>query len=103
VLNGLTGVSRHVRVVCGHEEKGNGDKANFDEHMAEVNAMNPVQFVMRLADRCEAKHRATVAAAPDQKRFLLGWLRRVNRQRKLLGDGTEKPIEPWVYEASGKS
>ena len=92
VLNGLTGVSRHVRVVCGEAEKGNGDKANFDAHIDEVNAMNPVAFVMRLADRCDLKHRATVAAAPDQARFLKGWLNRVNRMRRLLGDGTEKKV-----------
>lgn len=92
VLNGLTGVSRHVRVVCGEQEKGMGDTAHFRPLIKEVNSMNPVQFVMRLADRCDAKHRATVAAAPDQKRFLLGWLNRVNRMRRVLGDGTEKKV-----------
>jgi len=92
VLNGLTGVSRHVRVVCGEAEKGYGDKANFDELIDEVNSMNPVKFVMFLADRCDSKHRATVAADPSQARFLRGWLNRVNRMRKILGDGTTKPV-----------
>lgn len=90
VLNGLTGCSRHVRAVCGQPEKGMGDTAHFDPLIAQVNAMDPVQFVMKLADRCDLKHRGTVAAAPDQKRFLLGWLNRVNRMRRVLGDGTEK-------------
>jgi len=93
VLNGLTGVSRHVRVVCGEAEKGMGDTANFDVLIPEVNSINPVSFVMRLADRCDSKHHRTVAADHTQKRFLLGWLNRVNRMRKVLGDGTTKPVK----------
>jgi lysozyme family protein len=90
VLNGLAGVSRHVRVVLGRGERDGGDASNFNKEIEEINQTNPVAFVMRLADRCEAKHRAHVAADPDQQRFLPGWLNRVNRMRKELGDGTTK-------------
>lgn len=103
VLNGLTGVSRHVRVVTGNPEKGMGDTPHFDPLIDEVNATNPVAFVMRIADRCESKHRSNVSANPSQKRFLHGWLNRVNRMRKELGDGTTKPIEQWIKDASGKA
>lgn len=103
VLNGVTGVSRHVRVVLGLGEFSDGDAANFDRHIDEVNLINPVAFVMRLADRCEAKHRQRVEQDHTQKRFLEGWLNRVNRMRRELGDGTEKPIEQWIKDASGHS
>ncbi|HVI40924.1 MAG TPA: glycosyl hydrolase 108 family protein [Anaerovoracaceae bacterium] len=88
VLNGLTGVSRHVKNVLGRSQD---EKANFDSCIDEINSTNPIAFVMRLADQCEAKHRANVAAHPDQKKFLMGWLNRVNRMRKELGDGTTRP------------
>lgn len=103
VLNGLTGVSRHVRVVTGNEEKSFKDAANFDPLIAEVNSINPIAFIMRLADRCESKHRAVVEADSSQGRFLYGWLNRVNRMRRELGDGTEKAIEQWVKDLSGHS
>lgn len=91
VLNGLTGVSRHVRVVCGKPERS-PDTAHFDPLIPEVNAMDPVDFVMKLADRCDLKHEATVKADPTQRRFLAGWKNRVNRMRRVLGDGTEKKV-----------
>lgn len=84
VLNGLTGVSRHVRVVCGYPEKHFNDAANFDALLSKVNAIDPKSFILRLADRCEEKHRAVVAADPTQKRFLAGWLNRVERMRVEL-------------------
>ncbi len=87
VLNGLTGCSRHVRVVLGYEEKSNGDSANFDGLIAAVNKMDPITFVMKLADRCEAKHRRVVELDRSQARFLKGWLNRVNRMRRELGNG----------------
>lgn len=102
VLNGLTGVSRHVRVVLGHPEK-NPDTAHFLALIDEVNATAPVPFIMRLADRCEQKHRERVAGDKTQARFLHGWLNRVNRMRRELGDGTEKQIEKWIKDASGRS
>lgn len=87
VLNGLTGCSKLVRQTLAATEDG---KANFDEHLHNINTTNPVAFVMRLADFCEAQHRARVISRPDQGVFLKGWLNRVNRMRRELGDGTVK-------------
>lgn len=102
VLNGLTGVSRHVRVVMGRPER-DPDSANFNALIEEVNKTNPVAFIMRLADRCEMKHRERCQQDETQYRFLFGWLNRVNRMRRELGDGTEKPIEQWIKDRSGKA
>jgi len=87
VLNGLLGVSRLVRTALGRAEDGVG---NIDACIADINSTNPIAFVMRLADAAEAQHRARVAAHPDQHVFLAGWLNRVNRMRRELGDGTTK-------------
>jgi type VI secretion system secreted protein VgrG len=89
VLNGLEGVSTHVENVLAEPHDASH---NFDKCIDKVNQTNPVAFVMRLADQCEAAHRRNVAANPSQARFLKGWLNRVNRMRKELGDGTVKAI-----------
>ncbi len=89
VLNGLEGVSTHVENVLGEPHDASH---NFNKCIDKVNQTNPVAFVMRLADQCEAAHRRRVVQDPTQKRFLVGWLNRVNRMRKELGDGTTKKI-----------
>lgn len=90
VLNGLTGCSRLVRQALGELENG---QANFDSQIDIINMTAPTAFVMRLADACEYQHRARVSAHPDQRVFLKGWLNRVNRMRRELGDGTEGSVE----------
>lgn len=89
VLNGLFGSSKLVRQTMGIEENG---RVGFKELFSNINLTNPVAFVMRLADFCEAQHRARVAEKPNQRVFLPGWLNRVNRMRRELGDGTESPV-----------
>lgn len=85
VLNGLEGVSTHVENVLGEPHD---PSHNFNKCIEKINQTNPVAFVMRLADQCEIAHRARAAKDPTQKRFLKGWLNRVNRMRRELGDGT---------------
>jgi len=102
VLGGLTGVSRHVRAIFGFEEHAFDDAPNFLQQMELLNQAIPVAFIMVLADRCEAAHRARVQKDPSQKTFLFGWLRRVGRMRKELGDGSERVIEQWIKDASGR-
>jgi lysozyme family protein len=99
VLNGLTGVSRHVRVVCGEAEKGMGDTPHFDPLIPEVNATNPIAFVMRLADRCDAKHASHIAADPSQKRFEKGWKNRVNKMRRVQWGRGPRGITTQVLRA----
>lgn len=82
ILNGLLGVSRYVREILGEHETG---MPNFIGDIAKVNAQDPVKFVLKLADLCEASHRARVAAHPDQAVFLKGWINRVQRLRDVLG------------------
>lgn len=84
VLNGLLGCSRLVRKTLAVAETG---KAGFDAEMGNINGTNPLAFVNRLADQCEAFHRARVASHPDQGVFLKGWLNRVDRMRRELGGG----------------
>lgn len=82
VLNGLTGVSRHVRNIFPGVQKE--DAPNFFPLMSLVNAHDPHSFVLKLADLCEKAHRRRVEQDPTQQRFLAGWLNRVNRMRKEL-------------------
>lgn len=82
VLNGLRGVSNFVRKVLDKESK---PLSQFYDCIDEVNATNPQAFVLRLADVCEAHHRARVESDPSQKVFLLGWTRRVEKMRNELG------------------
>lgn len=81
VLNGLTGVSRHVKNVLGRPQD---ELPNFNAHIDEINLTNPKAFVLRLADFCEAAHRRRVQQDPTQQRFLKGWLARVERMKREL-------------------
>jgi lysozyme family protein len=101
IWGGLTGVSRIVRLALGYQEHAFDDAANFLQCMDRLNQADPIALTMKMADFCEATRRARVQREPNQKTFLLGWLRRVNRHRKELGDGSERPIEAWIYEAAG--
>lgn len=81
VLNGLTGVSRHVRNIFNWHKD---DAANFFPLIQDVNAEDPRTFVLKLADYCEAAHRQRVKNDSSQERFLKGWLNRVDRMRREL-------------------
>lgn len=81
VLNGLTGVSRHVKNVLGRPQD---ELPNFNAHIDEINLTNPKAFVLRLADFCEAAHRRRVQQDPTQQRFLAGWLARIERMKREL-------------------
>lgn len=90
VLNGLMGCSRLVRQTLGLAET---TRVGFSEQFGNINTTNPATFVMRLADFCEKQHRDRVTARPDQGVFLRGWLNRVNKMRRELGDGTEGLVD----------
>jgi hypothetical protein len=82
VLNGLTGVSRHVRNIF--PGKMVGDPPNFFPLIPLVNDEDPRTFVLKLADYCEAAHRERVKKDKSQEVFLAGWINRVNRMRREL-------------------
>jgi len=87
VLNGLLGVSQRTATALGLPKPV---KAGLPIDV--INAHDPVKFVMALADACEAAHRARVQQDHSQQKFLRGWLNRVNRMRKELGDGTVRSV-----------
>lgn len=98
---GLTGASRIVRLSLGFEEHAFDDAPNFTQIMDRLNQAEPSSLIAKMADYGEATRRARVQREPDQKIFLLGWLRRLNRIRKELAGVPEKPIEAWIYQAAG--
>ncbi len=102
LLNGLTGVSRHVKNVL---EAPQDEKPNFHQQIYQINYQfgDSQEFISKLATFCDKAHYERCAKDASQKVFLLGWLNRVNRMRRELAQVPEVYIPDWVYVASGRT
>lgn len=81
LLNGLTGVSRHVKSVL---QVPQDELDNFDAWITRINACDTRWFITCLAGFCLLAHLERIDTDSSQKRFEDGWTNRVKRQLREL-------------------